>query len=124
MAYYRTAVGKQKKKHLNARRSSDPRSGEGASSESSPPLSAANVSLPEELPLPAEPLRAGVVLDEAALTKSRLLPYVRMVVNLIEGLQLGLQEVLQLLRRNLRQHSMGWRQRADYVGNDLLQHPP
>jgi hypothetical protein len=28
------------------------------------------------------------------------------------------------LRRNLRQHSMGWRQQADYVGNDLLQHPP
>ena len=65
-----------------------------------------------------------MVLDEAALPKSRLLPYVRMVVNLIEGLQLGLQEVLQLLRRNLRQHRMGWRPRADYGGDDLLQHPP
>jgi hypothetical protein len=47
-----------------------------------------------------------------------------MVVNLIEGLQLGLQEVLQLLRRNLRQHRMGWREWADYGGDDLLQHPP
>ena len=123
-AYYRTAAGKQKKQRLNARRSRQPRSGEGASSESSPRPSVASVSLPEELPLPAEMRVAGVVLDEATLTKSRLLPYVRLVVNLIEGLHLGVQEVLQRLRRNLRQHRMGWRKRGDYVGDDLLQHPP
>jgi hypothetical protein len=76
------------------------------------------------LPLPAELDLAGVVLEEATLTKSRLLPYVRLVVNLIEGLHLSLQEVLQRLRRDLRQHRMGWRNRADYVGDDLLQHPP
>jgi len=76
------------------------------------------------LPLPAELDLAGVVLEEATLTKSRLLPYVRLVVNLIEGLHLGLEEVLQLLRRNLRQHRMGCGKRADYVGDDLLQHPP
>jgi len=79
---------------------------------------------PEGLPRPAELDLAGVVLEEATLTKSRLLPYVRLVVNLIEGLHLGLEEVLQLLRRNLRQHRMGCRKRADYVGDDLLQHPP
>ena len=67
---------------------------------------------PEGLPLPAELDLAGVVLEEATLTKSRLLPYVRLVVNLIEGLQLGLQEVLQRLRRNLRQHRMGWRKKG------------
>ncbi len=124
VAYYRTAVGKRKKKLLNARRSDHSRSDAGASSESGPPASAASASLPEELPLPSEPPQGGVVLDEATLTKSRLLPYVRLVVNLIEGLHLGLPEVLQLLRRDLRQHRMGWRKTADYVGEDLLRHPP
>jgi hypothetical protein len=117
-------VGKQKKKHLNAQRSDPSRADAGASSASRPPASAASVCVPEELPLPSEASQVGGVLDEATLTTSRLLPYVRLVVNLIEGLRLGLQEVLQLLRRNLRQHRMGWRRKADYVGVDLLRHPP
>lgn len=123
-AYYRTAAGKQKKKQLNARRASHLRTGAAALPESSPPPSAGVGCEPEVQRLPAEGDLAGVVLEEATLTTSRLLPYVRLVVNLIEGLQLGLQEVLQELRRNLRQHRMGWRNRADYVGDDLLQHPP
>jgi hypothetical protein len=124
VAYYRTAVGKQKKKHLNALRSDRSRSDVGASSASGPSASAASVCVPEELPLPSELPQGGVVLDEATLTKSRLLPYVRRVVNLIEGLHLGLPEVLQLLRWNLRQHRMGWRKAADYVGDHVLRHPP
>lgn len=124
VAYYRTAVGKQKKKHLNALRSDPSRSDVGASSASRPSASAASVCVPEELPLPSGLPQGGVVLDEATLTKSRLLPYVRRVVNLIEGLHLGLPEVLQLLRWNLRQHRMGWRKAADYVGDDVLRHPP
>lgn len=124
VAYYRTAVGKQKKKRLHARRSDHSRSDAGASSASGPPASAARASLAEEFPLPSGGSQGGVVLDEATLTKSRLLPYVRLVVNLIEGRHLSLQEVLQLLRRTLRQHRMGWRKRADDVGDDLLQHPP
>lgn len=118
------STGKQKKKQLNALRSDPSRSGAGESSASGPPTSAASVSLPEELPRPGEGSRARVVLDEATLTNSRLLPYVRLVVNLIEGQQLGLKEVLQLLRRDLRQHRMGWRKRADYVGENLVPDPP
>ena len=124
VAYYRTATGKQKKKRLNARRSELPCSGVGTLSEARASPSAASASLSEELPLPAEVPEAGVVLEERTLRKSRLLPYVRLVVNLIEGLQLGLQEVVQELRRDLRQHRMGRRNRADYVGGDVLQHPP
>jgi hypothetical protein len=124
VAYYRTAAGKRKKKQLNAHRARHPRSGEGALPESNPPPSSESPCAPDGLPLPAELDLAGVVLEEATLTKSRLLPYVRLVVNLIEGLHLGLEEVLQLLRRNLRQHRMGCGKRADYVGDDLLQHPP
>jgi hypothetical protein len=124
VAYYRTAVGKQKKKQLNALRSEPSRSDAGASSEPRAPTSSASVSVPEKLPALGELPRAGVELDEATLMNSRLLPYVRLVVNLIEGLQLGVPEVLQRLRRNLRQHRMGWPKRADYVGDDLLQYPP
>ena len=82
------------------------------------------MSLPEDLPRPAERLRAGVVLDEVTLTNSRLLPYVRLVVNLLEGRQLGLQELVPLLLRNLRQHRMGWRKKGDYVGEELVPDPP
>lgn len=92
--------------------------------ESTPPPSSESPSEPKGLPLAAELDLAGVVLEEATLTKSRLLPYVRLVVNLIEGLQLSMQEVLQQLRGNLRQHRIGCRKRADYVGDDVLQHPP
>lgn len=124
VAYYRTAAGKQKKKQLNGQRTSRPRSDEGALSESSPSPSAGVDCESAGFPLPAEWNLAGVVLEEATLRKSRLLPYVRLVVNLIEGLHLGLQEVVQELRRDLRQHRMGRRKRADYVGGDVLQHPP
>jgi hypothetical protein len=124
VAYYRTAAGKQKKKQLNGQRTSRPRSDEGALSESSPSPSAGVDCEPAGFPLPAEWDPAGVVLEEATVRKSRFLPYVRLVVNLIEGLHLGLQEVLQELRRDLRQHRMGWRKTADYVGEDLLRHPP
>lgn len=63
------------------------------------------------------------MLDEATLTNSPLLPYVRLVVNLIEGRQVGRQELLHLLGQALRQHCIASRSRADYVREDQ-QHPP
>ena len=42
----------------------------------------------------------GVVLDESSLAESPMLPYVRMVVSLIEGVELSCREVLYLLRRS------------------------
>lgn len=124
VAYYRTATGKQKKKRLNARRSELPCSGVGTLSEASASPSATSASLSEELPLPAEVSEAGVVLEERTLRKSRLLPYVRLVVNLIEGLHLGLEEVVPLLLQDLRQHGMGRRKQGDYVGEHLVPDPP
>jgi hypothetical protein len=86
--------------------------------------SAASASLSEELPLPVEVPEAGVVLEERTLRKSRLLPYVRMVVNLIEGVQLGPEEVVSRLLRDLRQHRMGRRKRGEYVGEHLVPDRP
>jgi hypothetical protein len=53
-----------------------------------------------------------------------MLPYVQMVVRLIEGIELSLDELVQLLRRALRQHSMALRSRKDYVLGFLQRHPP
>ena len=66
----------------------------------------------------------GVVLDEPTLVNSPLLPYVRTLVNLIEGLQLCRQELVDLLRQALRQLCMASRKRADYVRGYLHQYPP
>jgi len=66
----------------------------------------------------------GVVLDESSLATSPMLPYVRMIVNLIEGIELSCSEVLDLLRQAMRQHSIGARRRIDYVLSFLHQHPP
>ena len=48
----------------------------------------------------AEVRLEGVVLDESSLAASPMLPYVRMVVGLIEGIELTSREVLGLLRQS------------------------
>lgn len=78
----------------------------------------------DELPIRVELRLDGVVLDESSLLKSPMLPYVRMVVNLIEGIELSCQELVSLLRQALRQHSIAARSRRDYVLRFLHQHPP
>jgi hypothetical protein len=65
-----------------------------------------------------------VVLDEARVTHSPLLPYVRMLVSLIEGIRLTCQQLVRLLLRALRQHSFVFRSRIDYVLRFLHEHPP
>ena len=72
----------------------------------------------------AEVRLEGVVLDESSLAASPMLPYVRMVVGLIEGIELTSREVLGLLRQSMRQHSFGARRKIDYLLGFLHQHPP
>ena len=76
------------------------------------------------LPVTAEPRLEGVVLDESSLASSPMLPYVRMVVSLIEGVEFTCREVVDLLRQALRQHSIGARRRIDYLLGFLHRHPP
>jgi hypothetical protein len=74
---------------------------------------------------PKAELRLGaVVLHEASLLTSRMLPYVRMVVSLIEGIEFSCAEVVSLLRRAMRQHSIARRTRSEYVLRFLHEHPP
>ena len=53
-----------------------------------------------------------------------MLPYVRMVVSLIEGIELSYHELVTLLRQALRQHSIANRTRTEYVLRFLHEHPP
>lgn len=132
--YYRTSEGKARKKELNARRRrcTPPRE-----EPQTPPVEQI---VPLEEPLPEEPLPndalpneasptielrlEGVVLNEATLRNSPMLPYVRMVVNLIEGTRFDCDEIVTLLVEAVRQRSMASRKRTEYLLDFLHQHPP
>ena len=66
----------------------------------------------------------GVVLDEASVTNSPLLPYVRMMVSLIDGVRLNCRELVGLLLQAQRQHRFAFWSKIDYVLRFLHEHPP
>ena len=115
-----------KKKRLNARRQCKPASADRAAAAGSRSAADRRRSEPASGPLPltVELRLEGVVLDESSLASSPMLPYVRMVVSLIEGVELTCREVLRLLRQAMRQRSIGARRRIDYILGFLHQHPP
>ena len=65
-----------------------------------------------------------VVLDAESVRNSPTLPYLRMLVHLIDGLRLRGEELVEPLIQALRQHSIAYRRRADYVLRFLHEHPP
>ena len=88
-------------------------------------LTAAANPVEQEYPEAGAELRvAGVVLEEARIVRSPVLPYIRMVASLIEGRNIGLPELIQALQNAVRQHSISRRRRVDYVVHCLNQHPP
>jgi hypothetical protein len=115
-AYYRTAVGKAKKKRLNALRQGKrtPLTAQ-PQPDCDPPGTSSNEPASEPLPATAELRLEGAVLDESSLAKSPILPYVRMVVCLIEGIELTCREVVSLLRLAMRQHSIPDPRRTGYA---------
>lgn len=129
-AYYRTNAGKAKKKRLNNHRQGKP----AAASQPTP----ADAALPQTtsdpqagappgndaLPVTAVLRLEGVVLDEASLASSPMLPHVRMLIGLIEGVVLSCGKVVRLLRQALRQHRIGAGNRSDYLRGFLHRHPP
>jgi hypothetical protein len=94
VAYYATAEGKAKKKIQNGKRSPG-----GVRADANPPAPGA----------PEFPAGMG---------------YVAMVVSLIEGRRVSEAEILQMLVRAMRQHSMARRRRMDYVVAQLHKHGP
>jgi hypothetical protein len=96
-AYYQDEPGKQKKQQQNAERR-----------QARPPTVA---------PTPAP---AGARLP----CPRPMVEYVRMVTSLIEGRAVSWAEVVEMLWRVLRQHSMARTRRIDQIIAQLHEHPP
>lgn len=130
-AYYRTAGGRRKKKRLNGRRGGRVRLTDGlvaAARRPQPDLNPQVNSPPAptsaKSPVKVELRWEGVVIDEATVRSSPMLPHVRMIVSLIEGVAFRGEEVVRLLLQAMRQHSIGSSRRTDYALGFLHQHPP
>jgi hypothetical protein len=95
VAYYTTAEGKAKKKMQNGKRAQG-----GVPADPNPPV-------PEAPEFPAS-----------------IVGYVAVVASLIEGRPVSEAEILQMLARALRQHSMARRRRMDYLVAQLHKHGP
>ena len=103
VAYYRSPEGKRKKRDLNQKRRPPTSDGQA------PGVPAASVPVAERGSAPCNGL---------------LLGYVQMVVSLIEGRPVSRAEILEMLRRFLRQHSLGRRRKIDHTVAWLHEHPP
>lgn len=140
-AYRRTAAGKAKKDALNARRyrrlaSSDCEPSRKSSAVVAPPACTAGAPadspvaknttpcLSSELPVALELDLDGVTLDEASIVNSPMLPYIRALVGMIDGVWLSQVEVVVWLLEVQRQRGIVYRPRRDYVLRFLHQHPP
>lgn len=96
-AYYQDEEGKEKKRRQNAKRHLR------SLPATAPKVPAASVSLPWPRPI---------------------VEYVRMATSLIEGREVLLAEVVEMLRKIVRQHSMVRRRRMDKIIAQLNEHPP
>jgi hypothetical protein len=124
-AYYRTATGKAKKKRLNNHRQGKPAAaGHPTPADATPSQATSSAPGNNALPVTAALRLEGVVLDEASLARSPMLPHVRMLIGLITGIALSCGEIVRLLRQALRQHSIGAGKRSDYLRGFRHQHPP
>jgi hypothetical protein len=95
VAYYATAEGKAKKKMQNGKRAQG-----GVRADANHPVTG------------ALKFHAGIV------------GYVAMVASLIEGRPVREEEIVQMLVRAMRQHSMARRRRMDYLVAQLQKHGP
>jgi hypothetical protein len=100
--YYGTDEGKVKKKIQNDRRSQ----------------AEARVSHPAEVVPSLQVEREGIRLDAA------IVGYVGLVTSLIEGRRVSEEEIVEMLLRALRQHSIVRRRRMDYVLAHLKKNAP
>jgi hypothetical protein len=95
--YYKSPEGKIKKQYLNARRN-DPVA-EGCQDET-----------------PIDSCEAGV--------DPNIVLHIQLTTSLIEGRAVGLKEVIGMLERILRQHSIDKRKKVPYRGDRLHAKPP
>ena len=100
--YYRTSEGKFKKKMQNGKRGK----------------------VETEATFGQEGETRGELVLHGRRLNADTVCYLRMVISLIEGRRLSLDEILEMLARAVRQHSMVGRRRIDYVLQYLNEHAP
>ena len=101
VAYYRDPIGKKKKQALERQARKAQERGQSA---------------PQLARLGWKPVLAG--------WNRLMLEYVRMLVSLIEARSVSPTEIVQMLQRVLRQHSLGRRRKIDHAVIWLQEHPP
>ena len=101
VAYYRDAIGKKKKRGLNGKRAKPKGDGDRLAA-----------------------CRAAALESSSARWNRLMLEYVRMLVSLIEARPVSRTEIVQMLQRVLRQHSLGELRRVDHAVIWLQEHPP
>lgn len=100
VAYYRDPTGKKKKRALNGKRAKLKSDGD----------------LPAACP--------ALVQERFWWGNRLILEYVRMLVSSIEARSVSRTEIVQMLQRVLRQHSLGRRRKIDHAVIWLQEHPP
>lgn len=111
-AYYRTPAGKVKKARLNGRRRQ-----QAGDPESEPQVVCARTR-PDDIQLPTE-TGAGETRFPAGFVE-----HVRVVTNLIEGVEVSREEIVTMLDRVVRQRRFFLERQRDYVQRWLAEHPP
>jgi hypothetical protein len=105
VAYYRDEIGKKKKRALNGKRAKPNRQGERSAA------------------WPAGP-SGSATQNGSGRWDPLMLEYVRLLISLIEARSVSRAEILEMLQRVLRQHSLGRRRKIDHAVNWLQEHPP
>ena len=72
----------------------------------------------------ASNVRPSAVSPQAPEFPAGMVGYVAMVASLIEGRPVSEEEIVRMLVRAMRQHSMARRRRIDYVVAQLHKHGP
>jgi hypothetical protein len=79
---------------------------------------------PLEASLPVAISLEGVTLDAESVERSPALPYLRMLVRVLEKVPISQAELVQWLLESLRQRSIARRNRKTYALGFLNAHPP
>ena len=103
-AYNSSPAGKLKKKHQNAKR-------------------AQRSAKPDQLEQPVEEITRPPEINPIKLEVG-VVEYVRVVTSLIEGRRVSQSEILEMLRRAMRQRSFARERRIDYVVRSLKEEKP
>jgi len=110
VAYYRTEEGKFKKRLQNDKRSK------------AEPARERDSETEEEKKPPERPMVGGTLVGSGF--DAGMVSYLRMATSLIEGRRVSRDEILQMLARVVRQHSIARRKRTDYLLWYLNKNPP